>query len=282
MSLRTLLLVSASTLMVAHSALAADPVVATPPMTASTAPVNASAPVTHGEMVKLVRETLVNNPDILTDAIKSLHDKQQEVTKKETSAALSKHQDELFKDTVSPSVGPKDADVTIVEFFDYHCGYCKHLLPVVTQLMKDDKKVRVIFREFPILSEDSVLAARAAIAVNHVAPGKYFEYHTALMKSSSKFDEKMLTDLAKKIGVDGKKFQAAFEDKDTTEQLDKTRDLAEDMGIRGTPALVLPDKMLPGALPYEDLQKIIDDERHGVKDDVKPGKSSAEPAPAKE
>ncbi|MBY0407015.1 MAG: DsbA family protein, partial [Rickettsiales bacterium] len=227
---------------------------------------NPSAPVTRGEFDKLVRETLINNPEILTDAIKVLHDRQQESADKESTESLSKRQDDLFKDTVSPSIGPKNADVTIVEFFDYHCGYCKHMLPTITKLIEKDKKVRVIFREFPILSEDSVLAARAAIAVNTVAPAKYFDFHAELMKASGKYDEQMLTDAAVKLGVDAKKFQAAFESKETTAQLDKNRALAEDLGIRGTPAIVFPDKILPGAVKYDQLQKLVDDHRNGVKD----------------
>ncbi len=275
MSLRHLLIASASVLCLSQAVFAADAVVATPPATATDATATTmaapaakgdNAPVTRAELPGLVREALLAHPEMLTDAIKVLHDKQLETASKETQAGLSKYHDELFNDTSSPSIGPKDADVTFVEFFDYHCGYCKHLLPTIQQLTKDDKKVRIIFREFPILSPDSVLAARAAIAVNKVAPDKYFAFHTELMKSSTKFDDKQLSDLAKKLGVDAKKFKTAYEDKATTDELDKNRELAEALGIRGTPALVFPDKMLPGALSYDDLQHVVDNERHGIKD----------------
>lgn len=243
--------------------------VATPPMTksdeAKDSDEDKDKAVTRAELPALVRKAIMENPEMLADAIKVLHDKQQEDSQKETKDALDKKYDDLFKDKVSPSIGAKNPDVTFVEFFDYHCGYCKHLLPSVTKLVKSDKKVRIIFREFPILSADSTLASRAAVAVNRVAPDKYFAFHTELMNSSSKYDEEMLTELAVKVGVDAEKFKKAYDEKETMEQLDENRKMAEALGIRGTPALVFPDRMLPGAIPYEDLEKIIEEQRAAAK-----------------
>lgn len=241
------------------------------------------APITRAELPALVRQAILDDPEIIMDAVKKLHDKQVESANKEVKDSLQAHQSDLFSDTESPSIGdPKTADVTLVEFFDYHCGYCKHLLPAINTLMKEDKKVRIIFREFPILSQDSVLASRAALAVHRVDPSKYFEYHTALMKTDGSFDEKKLTDIAKKVGVDTKKFKKAYGEADITEQLDKNRALAEDLGIRGTPALVFKDLILPGAVPYDDIQKVVDNIRSGTPSEIKfKGKANAEPAPEK-
>ena len=226
---------------------------------------SATTPVTHAEFETLLRETLVQHPDILTDAIQSMQEKQKEKAEKEFKEGLTKYQNELFKDTSSPAVGPKNADVTFVQFFDYHCGYCKRLLPVITKLTEEDKKVRVIFREFPILSEDSVLASRAAIAVNRVAPDKYFAFHTELMKASGAYSMESLTATAKKLGVNEDKFRKAFESKETTAMLDKTRELAEGLGVRGTPAIAFPDQLLPGAVPYEKLKELVAAQRTGKK-----------------
>jgi protein-disulfide isomerase len=229
-----------------------------------------SAPVTHDELAALVKDIIINDPDIIMEAVKKIHDKQVEKTKQEVKESFDKHSKELIADTTSPSLGdPKTADVTVIEFFDYHCGYCKHMLPAMTQLTNEDKKVRVIFREFPILSDDSVLAARAALAVNKLDKSKYFAYHTALMQSSGKFDEKMLGDLAKKQDIDPRKLKETMELPEITANLDQTRKIAEDLAIRGTPALLVGDQLLPGAVPYEDLKKIIDDTRKGVKPSVK-------------
>lgn len=264
---RTLLVSSALIAFYTGSALAQSPasVVATPPSTATQPAKSSTSPVTRAEMPEVIRETLLEHPEILTDVMKKLHDKQVERAKEETKESLTKLQDELFKSDTYPYVGAKDADVTVVQFFDYHCGYCKRMLPTINALIKQDKKVRVVFRDFPILSEDSGLAARAAVAVHRIAPAKYFDYHTALMKMSGKYDEKNLTEAAKKLGIDAKKFKETLEDKKTTELVDANHDTAQQLGIRGTPAFALPDSVVPGAIPLDDLQKLIDDLRSGVK-----------------
>ena len=124
-----------------------------------------TSPVTHAEFEELLKNTLYSNPEIVMESVKRLHDKHEMEVKKEMGEALEKHKAELLSDTKSPRVGDvKQTDITLIEFFDYHCGFCKKMLPTLTQIIGDDKKVHVIFREFPILSEDSVYAARAAIA----------------------------------------------------------------------------------------------------------------------
>jgi len=237
------------------------PVAVAPTPAATT---NASAPVTRGEFTAMVRETLLNNPEIIMDAVKKMREKQEAETKKKAAEGLVKYKSDIF-DAESPSVGAKDADVTIVEFFDYHCGYCKHLLPVVTQAINEDKKVRFIFKEFPILSEDSVTAARAALAVNRVAKDKYFDFHQALMKSNVKFDEKMLLETAKKLGIDTAKLKAEMGKPEITAILDKNREIAGTLNISGTPALIMGDEIAPGAVSYEELKSMIQAVRSGKK-----------------
>jgi protein-disulfide isomerase len=214
-------------------------------------------PITRAELPGLVREIIMNDPDLIMDALKKLRENQASKSKQEMKDSLSKHKEEFASDTVSPAVGPKDATVTIVEFFDYHCGYCKQMLPTITKLLETDKKVRVVFREFPILSEDSVTAARAAIAVYRLNKDKYFPFHSALMAAKGKFDEATLMDTAKKLGIDTGKLKKEMENPEITAQLDKNRQLAEDIGIRGTPALIVGDELYPGAMPYEDLLDIV-------------------------
>lgn len=218
-----------------------------------------NAPVTRAELPALIKEALINDPDIMLQVMKKLRDKQAADSQKDFKQSIEKNRAELFNDTTSPSVGDaKTADVTLVEFFDYHCGYCKRQTPVITQLLNEDKKVRVVFREFPILSEDSNLAARAALAVHNIAKDKYFAFHTALMKSTGRFDEKMLLDLAEKEGVDSKKMKAEMERPEINAMLEKNRRMADDLGIRGTPAIVTGDQLVAGAMSYEDLKKLVE------------------------
>lgn len=231
---------------------------------AQTAASDSSRPVTRGEMQDLVREAIMKEPDMIMKAVYKLRDLQEEENKKVAAESFARHKAELQNDAVSPQVGPKTADVTIILFFDYHCGYCKKLLPTITQLLDEDKNLRIIFREYPILSEDSVAASRAALAVNRVAPDKYFAYHTLLMKSQEKFDESNLLAHAAKLGIDSGKVKAEMDKQVITDQLSQNRNIGEDLGVRGTPALFVGDKMLPGAVPYDTLKRIVQEVRTGT------------------
>lgn len=234
----------------------------TPTATASTtATAPASQYLTREELPAAIKDVFEKDPKLMLDIMKSVHEKQVALAKKETEDGIKDSQSLLFTADEYPSIGPKDADVTFVEFFDYHCGYCKRMLPTLVELTKKDKKVRIIFRDFPILSEDSSLASRAAIAVHRVAPAKYFEYHTALMKMNGKFTEDTLLAAAKKIGIDTKKMKTAMDEKETSKLLDDTQELAAKVGVRGTPALVFKDKLVPGAVPLNDLQQMVDEQR---------------------
>jgi protein-disulfide isomerase len=228
-----------------------------------------TAPVTHAEFEALLKQTLQDHPEMILDSVKKMREKHDAEMKKKLEEAMAKHKDELVNDTKSPSVGDaKTADVTIVEFFDYHCGYCKRMIPTITQILGEDKKVRFIFREFPILSEDSVLAARAAIAAYNIDKAKYFDFHTALMKNTGKYDEKSIGEMAKKVGIDEKKLKKEMESTDITKMLDDNRALAEELGISGTPAIIIDGVLIPGAVPHDDLAKMIDNVRKGLKPDA--------------
>jgi len=235
---------------------------------------SANAPVTRAEIPDLVKQAILDNPEIVMQAAQKLRDKQLAEGEKQAKEALTKHKADLLNDTSSPSVGDaKTANVTVVEFFDYHCGYCKHMVPAITQLLKNDKKVRVVFKEFPILSEDSMVAARAGLAAYHVAPDKYFDYYTELMQSNGKFDETSLLAAAKKVGIDPDKLKTEMAKPEISAELDKNRTVGEDLGIHGTPALVVGNQLIGGALPYEDLQKAVDEARSGKKSDAEAPKS---------
>lgn len=213
--------------------------------------------VTRDEFPELLREALVSKPDIMIEVMGALRKAQLEKAEKEISEGLEKNSAALFEETDYPSIGSKDADITVVEFFDYHCGYCKRALPTINGLVKADKNVRVVFRDLPILSEDSSLAARAALAVHIVSPSKYFDFHTKLMKMNGKFTETILTDAAKSVGVDSTKFKEALDSKAITKMLDATQEVAKDIGVRGTPAFALPGEVIPGAVSLDELVDII-------------------------
>ncbi len=231
------------------------PAAATPTAPASAA----NAPVTRDQIPALVKEALINDPSILNEAVEKMRDQQEADAKKQAKEAIAKNKAGLFSDAKSPSVGDAaTADITIVEFFDYHCGYCKQVLPSITELINKDKKVRVVFKEFPILSEDSVLASRAALAVNNIAKDKYFAFHTAMMAGKGKYDEKFIMDEAKKLGIDTAKLKAEIASPDISAMLDNNRKIGEAIGVRGTPAIIIGEEFFPGAMSYADLQKAVD------------------------
>jgi protein-disulfide isomerase len=228
---------------------------------AAFAEVAASTPLTKADIPALVKEALMNDPEIIMQALEKLRTQKAEEAKKEASKALSEINDKIFKNPEIPSVGPANADVTIVEFFDYHCGYCKHFAPELDKLLASDKKLRVLYLDFPILSEDSELAARAAIAVNRLDKTKYSAYHAALMKQQGRFEEAGLIELAKKLGVKGD-LKAEMAKPEVKAAIDMHRDLAQKLNISGTPALIIGKDVIPGAMSYEELKGLVDNVRN--------------------
>ena len=224
--------------------------------------------MTDDQFSAMLKKTLDENPEIILDAIKKIQSKQEDESGKVAKVAIEKHHSALFSDASSPSVGASeaDADVTIVEFFDYHCGYCKHMTAPLQQLIQNDKKIRVVFKDFPILSQDSATAARAALAVNRIDKSKYLDFYMAAMQLNGKFDENTISGLADKIGVSPEKVKAEMAKKDIGEQLQANRQLGEELTIHGTPAFVINGDFYPGALSFDELQRAIDNARSGKKD----------------
>jgi protein-disulfide isomerase len=219
------------------------------------------APVTREELPKIIEEILMNDPTILVRAFDRLRQVQEQAAAQTVSEALTNNRDAIFSNPGNPSIGPADADVTLVEFFDYHCTYCKHFLPDLTRLLENDKKVRVIFKDLPILSEDSATAARASIAFDRLTKDRFFEFHTALMKESGPFDQTLLAGIAKGLGVDGNALESEMAKPEIADLLAENLRLAGSLGVRGTPAIIVGNQMVSGAMPYEALKKLVDDER---------------------
>ncbi len=226
----------------------------------------ADKPLTREDVQAIIKDYLINNPEAVVESLKKYQEKQASDQAAKAKSALKDRAADLFQDPASPVAGNVKGDITVVEFFDYHCGYCKRALPVITQLLNEDKNVRVVFKEFPILSPDSELASKAALAVYHAKPEKYFAYHTALMAITGKFDEAAVLAAAKKLGLEEEAVKKAMDSKEVTDELAKTRDLASSLGIQGTPSFIVGGQLFPGSVSYEDLKKSIADARKEKKD----------------
>lgn len=222
-------------------------------------------PLSKEEVKAIVKQVIRENPDLLFEVLADYEEKTKMARISRTAVNLSKMQDKLITDPQTPSIGNPKGSVTVVEFFDYHCGFCKRFFPEIVKLIQDDKDVRVVFKEFPILSVDSNLASKAALAVHSVAPDKYFDYHILLMNSKSEFTQPMLTDYAKQLGIDEAAFKKAFEDPVLGKQLDANKELADSLDITATPTIVVGTEVMPGAITYETLKQKVEAARDNQK-----------------
>ena len=166
----------------------------------------------------------------------------------------------LFRsDPNAPVLGNPDGDVTVVEFIDYNCPYCKRAMPEVQGLLDEDPNVRLVYREWPILGEGSVYASRAALASR--VQGKYEEFHLALMGSRGRVEEASVLRIAKEIGLDIDQLKADMQSPDVDEHIESSMRLAQSLGFNGTPSFVVGDVLLPGFVEQAELQKAVDKSR---------------------
>lgn len=184
----------------------------------------------------VVRDYLVNQPEVLIEASQSLQKKQQQQMQQNVQDAVSKYSKEIFNDPLA-QVGPADAPVTLVEFFDYQCIHCKKMSPVLSEVMKKTPKLRVIFKEFPIFGEGSAVAARAALAA--AKQNKYLAMHEALINAPGKLNEAVIMDMAKKLNLNIEKLKKDMSSPEVSSVLDNNRQLADKIHLMGTPAFII-------------------------------------------
>ncbi len=204
---------------------------------------------------KIIREYLIKNPEVLEEAIRALQAKRQAQRQAAAQTSIQKLRKQIYEDPGDPVGGNPNGDVTIVEFFDYRCGFCKRVAPVVEEALAKDKKIRIVYKEFPVLGPNSVLAARAALASR--AQGKYIAFHKALIKARISYDEASIMKIAATVGIDTARLKKDMRSPRIQAQLDKNRALARSLGIRGTPAFIIGKQLFPGALTPDRLAGMI-------------------------
>ncbi|MEO1191471.1 MAG: DsbA family protein [Pseudomonadota bacterium] len=216
-------------------------------------------PEQEAEIEALVRSYILENPQIILEAIEVLQAREQQAETAARESALAGAEAELYEDPQSPIAGNPDGDVTIVEFFDYNCPYCKRVTPEIFGLLARDGNVRYIAKEWPIFGEDSEFAARAALASDR--QGLYARFHQALMAIRGPANPQTVRRAADEIGLDWEQLEADMQDEAITEALARNDALARRLGIRGTPAMVIGDNFLPGAVPAVEIAAIVAEER---------------------
>ena len=218
---------------------------ASPPAASPSPAASAFTPEQRKELGALIKEILVNNPEILLEAQNALEAKMDKIQSERMAVAIKEHAGELFRPTGSPIVGNANGDVPVIEFFDYNCGYCKKAFSDIAKLVDKDKKVRVIMKEFPILSKGSEEAAKVALAAK--MQGKYWEFHRALLQSQGQANEATSLKVAEKLGLDMARLKKDMASAEVQKEIDATRELATKMGIQGTPHFIVGDRIVPGA-----------------------------------
>ena len=227
----------------------------------SLAETSAAASPDRDAVRKIVREYLLEHPEVIEEAVRILQARREAEQQNRTRAAIAAHDKALLAHPMSPVSGNPKGDVTLVEFFDYQCGYCKRSLKPVMDLLESDKQLRIVWKEFPILGPVSRFAARASMASEK--QGRYLEFHEAVMGARGKLTEKRVMALAADAGLDVGRLRRDMEDPAIEDYLDETIRLARTLGINGTPAFVIGNALAPGAVGGERLKELIAKARSG-------------------
>ena len=219
---------------------------------AATFPLAVSAQELSEERVKeLVYEAILENPQIVMDAVRILEERRQEDQRASATAVLENQRDRLERDPNAIVLGNPDGDVTVVEFFDYNCPYCRRVMPEVDALVEQDPNVRLVYREWPILGEGSVFAARAALAARK--QGKYEEFHVAMMGMKGRAEEASVLRIAREVGLDIDQMRLDMKAPEVDEHIQTSMDLTRALGFSGTPSFVIGDTMIPGFVEVDVL-----------------------------
>jgi protein-disulfide isomerase len=195
------------------------------------------------------------HPEVIEQALQSLEVKRQEDEQLRIRQAIATHQEELLRDPASPVSGNLNGDVTVIEFFDYRCGYCKRVASAVTQLQQDEPGVRVVYKDFPILGEASVFGARAALAARE--QGKHQAFHEAMLASDKELNHEEVFAIAQRVGLDIKKLESDLQAPERQTAIDRNHALAKLLGISGTPGFVVGGEVYPGALELAGLKALV-------------------------
>lgn len=209
----------------------------------------------------IVRDYILAHPEIVEQALQAAEDRRAAAEQAALRQTLVELHDTLARDPDTPIVGNPDADVTVVAFTDYRCGFCRRAEPVIEQALAADPNLRVAFREFPILGPDSVDAARLALAAHRQDPARYGALHRAIFASEDAIDEAGVLAIAAALGFDADGLRAAGNDPAIDAILTRNGELAQRLGIRGTPTFVIGATLLPGFSTLEAMQAAIADER---------------------
>lgn len=210
--------------------------------------------MSRADVEKIVHQYILDNPEVIFEAINRLQGKEDEQRVAKMRDGAKSHAKQLFGEPEPIVAGNPKGDITIVEFFDYRCPYCKKVKETVADLLKQDGNIKLILKEFPILSPESEMAARAAIA--SLQQNKYWELHMAMMGEED-LSEESIYNLARGVGINVDKLKADMKDARVQKRITETQDLARTLGIDATPTFFIGDEPTSGAKTLEELKEMV-------------------------
>jgi protein-disulfide isomerase len=217
-------------------------------------------PAQRAEIITIVRDALKQDPSILREAVVALQADESKRTEEAAHTAIAQSQDQLVT-PADPIAGNPQGDVTIVEFFDTRCPYCRKLEPVMDSFLVQDRKVRLVYKDLPILGPASVLGTKALLAAQR--QDAYGKMRDAVMKLPSNTTIAQIESSARALGLDWQRMARDMDDPAVQARIDANLKLAHTLGIQGTPALVIGNDLVPGAVDLPELQKAVAEARHG-------------------
>lgn len=204
---------------------------------------------------RIVRDYLLANPEIVAEALQTLRARQEAEEQARAEAAIAENREVIDRHPMSPVSGNAAGDVTVVEFFDYQCGYCRRALPTMVELLDNDANVRVVWKEFPILGPVSEFAARASMAAER--QGKYHDFHIRLMGEEDKLSVERVMEVAGLVGLDVAQLSRDMKDPAIQDYIQETRSLAQAIGIRGTPSFVIDGTLVRGVVDSARMKELV-------------------------
>src|SRR5690606_28559475 len=219
----------------------------------TTAPAQDVAAITPEAINAQIESFLMNDPKILQRMSVALDSTLRAEEREQATVAIASMQEAIFNDPGQIVVGNPDGDVTLVEFFDYNCGYCRNALPDLAALLAEDPELRVILKEFPILSNESIDAARVAVLVN-AADADYWSFHEALFSSRGQVDKATALAAAADLGLSPVQLELQMSEEKVAKAIQTSYTIAQALGITGTPTYIIGNEIIPGAIGVDELR----------------------------
>ncbi len=202
-----------------------------------------------------VRDYLLKNPDVLVEAMQALEARTARNETNDLAIVLRDRTEEINNDSASPAGGNTEGDVSLVEFFDYNCPYCRRMGPILERMVENDPNLRIVYKEWPILGSGSTFAAKAALAAHK--QGKYVAFHQALMAGPGQANESRVLEVAEELGLDVKRLRRDMDGDDIAGAIDRNMALARALRITGTPAFIVGSEIIPGAVDMATLESSV-------------------------